>query len=789
MAAKMLASLTIGAREWVWPAIFIFAAGSALAIWGYTRVNASLGTRLLGLILRVAGLAALAACLLDPLWKDTQPRPGANVFAIIADNSQGMEIQDRGATKTRGAQLRDLVAQDKAPWQIKLAETFQLRRYLFDSRLSSTRDFSELKFDGRASAIHSALADVAERYRGQPLAGVLLFTDGNATDTAPPQQPGLPPIYPVMMGREGGLRDLSIVSVNASQSAFEDAPVTIQAEAFASGFAGESVLVEIIDVTGAGSGKTNSVVTQSAQTVKADDEKLYFRFQIKPEKRGLVFYRVHLAPERKESAPEATFANNDRVVTVDRGGGPYRILYISGRPNWEYKFIKRALQEDEQVELAAIIRIARREPKFTFRGRVGESSNPLFRGFGQTDEETERYDQPVLVRQLPDSMEENDLKGGFPKVPEDLYRFHALIIDDLESDFFTADQRSLIQRFVTDRGGGLLMLGGPDSLTQGKYDRTPIGDMLPFYLSGAPGGKPPEGLKLNLTREGWLQPWARLRATEPEEKARIEQTPPYMSMNRVGGLKPGASLIATATDPAGKQYPALAVQRFGHGRTAALAIADMWHGALGDEDRQKDLAKTWRQLARWLTTDVPEQVKLEAVSTNANGAEAITLRVRAKDKAFQPVDNAVVTVGVEAVGGTETNRVQLTAEAVPNEAGVFETTFMPRQTGGYRADATVVDSAGQLLGHSTAGWASEPLADEFRSLQPNRALLESIARQSGGEVIAPEKLGSFAGSLKTRRAPIQEMVSTPIWDKPLVFLFALACFLGEWGLRRMRGLA
>jgi uncharacterized membrane protein len=386
-------------------------------------------------------------------------------------------------------------------------------------------------------------------------------------------------------------------------------------------------------------------------------------------------------------------------------------------------------------------------------------------------------------------MNDNDLKGGFPKVAEDLYRFHAIVIDDLEADFFTTDQKTLIQRFVTDRGGGLLMLGGPDSFIQGKYDRTTIGDMLPFYLSGAPRGKPPEDLRLKFTREGWLQPWARTRGTESEENDRLEKLHPYFHVNRVGSLKPGASLLATAVAPDGKEYPALAVQRFGHGRTAALTVAGLWRSALGDEDRQKDLAKTWRQLSRWLTTDVPEQVKLEIASTNSSGADAVTLRVRAKDKAFQPVDNAIVTITVDAIGGADTNHVQLTAEAVPNEAGVFETTFVPRQTGGYRADATVVDSAGQILGHSTAGWASEPLADEFRSLQPNRALLENLARQTGGELVTPDKLSSFVGSLKVRRAPIQETVSTPIWDKPFVFLFALGCFVGEWGLRRMRGLA
>lgn len=781
----MLASLTIAARDWVWPALLFFGAGLALTFFSYARSNVSASTRTLGLLLRAIGLAALAACLVDPMWTDSRPRPGANTFAILADNSQGMEVKDNGATKTRAEELRDLLAQDKAPWQMTLAETFQLRRFYFDSRLSSTRDFSELKFDGRATALHSALAELAERYKSQPLAGALLFTDGNATDLPNLQGAKLPPLYPVLIGREGALRDISVQNVSSSQSAFEDAPVTIVAEVQASGFTGESILTQVIDITSA---TTNTVVTQSAQTPKIENEKLFFRFQIKPQKRGLLFYRIHSAAEAKEAKPEATLANNDRVAVVDRGGGPYRILYLGGRPDWEYKFLKRALDEDEQVQLVAIIRIAKREPKFTFRGRAGESSNPLFRGFGQSTEETERYDQPVLVRL--GTKDDNELRGGFPKVAEDLYGYHAIIIDDMESDFFTADQRTLVQKFVSDRGGGVLMLGGPDSLAQGKYDRTAIGDMLPFYLTGAPGGKPPEGLRLNLTREGWLQPWARLRETESEEISRLNEVPPYLAMNRVGGLKPGASLIAAVTDSNGKEYPALAVQRFGHGRTAAMTIGGFWHGGLGDEARQKDLAKGWRQLARWLTTDVPEPIKLEVVSTNSAGADsAVTLRVRAKDRAFQPVDNAVVTITVDPIGGAATNRVTLTAEAAPNEPGVFETTFVARQTGGYRAEATVVDSTGQLLGHSVAGWASEPLADEFRSLQPNRALLEALAKQTGGEVITPDKLSGFVGTLKKKPAPITETVSLPIWDKPLVFLFALACFLGEWGLRRMRGLA
>ena len=114
------------------------------------------------------------------------------------------------------------------------------------------------------------------------------------------------------------------------------------------------------------------------------------------------------------------------------------------------------------------------------------------------------------------------MRTGFPRTPEDLYGYHAVILDDVEAEFFTPDQAALLQKFVSERGGGFLMLGGMESFQQGKYQRTPIGDMLPVYLDRVEENKPPEPLHLNLTREGWLQPWARLRDNEADEKARLK---------------------------------------------------------------------------------------------------------------------------------------------------------------------------------------------------------------------------------------------------------------------------
>jgi len=229
---------------------------------------------------------------------------------------------------------------------------------------------------------------------------------------------------------------------------------------------------------------------------------------------------------------------------VDRGEGPYRILYVTGRPNWEYKFLRRAISEDPHVQLVALLRVARREPKYDWRGRTGESSNPLYRGFDGTDEEqTEQYDQPVLVRL--NTRDDAELRDGFPKTKQELFDYHAVILDDVEASFFTADQMDLIRRFVSERGGGFLMLGGKESFQKGNFQRTPIGRILPVHLDRLPQEQPAAQIRLNLTRQGRLQPWARLRDNEQAEQQRLLNMPDFRVFNRVRAVKAGATVVAT----------------------------------------------------------------------------------------------------------------------------------------------------------------------------------------------------------------------------------------------------
>ena len=805
----MLGKLIFSGQSWLTLSAALFLLGLVLVAWRYAKIRTDGVARWLAPGCKILGLLLLLICLLDPLWSGQRASPGANLFVVLADDSQSLTIKDPGASETRGEQLKSLLTADKASWQVRLEQDFDLRRYLFNSRLQSVPDFSALNFQGSQTSLVGVLNGLKDRFRDRPLAGVLLFTDGIATDAKElnfdPQ--GLPPIYPVALGMPSLTRaipDLAVSHLTITETAFEDAPVTIQADVTQTALSKAKVTATVIDETG-------TVVKQVTQAFSGDGGPLPFRFQIRPTKPGVSFYEVRvrteadanrggtggtsttdpasqdvLLPLVDPASVESTLSNNRRLVAVDRGNSKYRILYLCGRPNWEYKFLRRAIDSDEQVQLTGVIRIAKKEPKFDWRSKAGEVSNPLFRGFEGKTEETERYDQPVLVRlntKTPDELAE-----GFPKTLEQLYEFHAVIIDDLEAQFFSPDQLALLERFVSERGGGLLMLGGAESFRQGGYERTPVGRMLPISLGQTPAAPTPNGYRLLLTREGWLQPWARLRSTETEEQQRLLELPDFLTLNQAGTVKPGATVISEVVEPTGQKLPALVVQSFGRGRSAALLIGDLWRWQLGRTDAQRekdDLGKAWRQTIRWLIADVPDRVELSPVLKSDLGQPLMRLQARVRTKEFQPQDNAAVNVSVRLPDGTT---VTQPGEPSLEEAGLYESTFAARQPGRYRAEVEVIDQEGQSLAKAETGWAVDPSADEFARVTPDVEFLTKIARETSGEVVPLEELESFVTSLPSRKAPLTEGYTIPLWHQPWMLGLIVACLCMEWGIRRWKGL-
>lgn len=762
--------ITWGAPAWGWPAMALGALVLLAVAWSYR----GRGTRAARLAagFKLVGLVLLLVTLAEPLVRRVHARPGANQLLVLVDDSASLRVRDAGDARTRAEEVRALVAED-ASWLARAGQDFAVRPHAFDRRLRALVSADDLAFAGDASDLAGALERLAARSAGRPVAGTVLLTDGLATDPLPADADwsALGPVHPVVVGGDA-LRDVALGVVEVNRTNFEASPITLAARLSSSGCGGERVEVELLDREGG---------RLERQVVTADDAApLEVRFDAPPEATGLAFYRLRAA--LVDGGEEATLANNERWAAVDRGSGPYRVLYVSGRPSWEFKFLSRALAEDQELELVGLVRMARRQPKFTFRAGA-DRRNRLWDGFDGRDEDVaEELDEPVLLRL--GTRDELELSAGFPAAADELFAYHALVIDDVEASFFTPDQQALIEELVARRGAGLLALGGEPSFLGGGYGRTPVEALLPVYLDGAPEASTAGAWHLELTREGWLEPWVRLRSTEEAERARLAEMPPFRVLDRVGEPKPGAQVLLRARDARGRTRPALVAQRFGEGRVAAVLVGDLWRWDLARPDPAvSDLGAAWRQTVRWLVADVPRRVELEEVAGASSGRRR--LRATVRDEVFAAVHDAALDLELHPPDDAS---FPLTLAPSTTEPGVWEVELTARDPGPWRATLTATGPDGSKLGADEAGWVSEPAAEELARLQPDRAAMAELARRTGGELLEPGDLDAFAASLAEREVPVTDERLDPLWHRWWVLLLALACLCAEWGVRRFHGL-
>ncbi|MEM7699652.1 MAG: hypothetical protein AAF236_14740, partial [Verrucomicrobiota bacterium] len=319
-------------------------------------------------------------------------------------------------------------------------------------------------------------------------------------------------------------------------------------------------------------------------------------------------------------------------------------------------------------------------------------------------------------------------------------------------------------------------------------DDTPVARLLPVYLDRLDQGIPAADAVYDLTREGWLEPWMRLEAQQDDEEARLAYMTPFFTVNRIPAIKPGASILATVTDPASRELPALVSHRYGSGRAAALTIGDLWRWGMKDAEQQERLAKTWRQLIRWAVNDVPNRATLSWSDGKSSALPLTDLAVSVRDQEFDPQDDASVELEVTPLEG-EPRRV--TTEPSLEEPGLFSANYLSgEEERGFRVRATVRDGSGEFVSEEVTARALNPLAEEFATIgagETGRQFLASLASATGGELITWEDRSQLPDLLSELNLPMTEITQRPLWHSPWLFLLALSCFIGEWAIRRRRG--
>lgn len=796
---------------WLPHAIVLWLILLVLAIASYRGSRMAGWKRLLGVSARMFGIALLLFCLLEPIASLKRPKPQANTVAILVDNSRSLAaLAAAGGSATMSNEmpandpLREALGDD-ADWLLDLSKDFRVRKYLFDQTVMPVETLADRTGSGTSTALHQAIRSMHARYRGEPLAAIVLVTDGQATDAEPLSPEAATdmastPIFPVRLQLNNVAADLRLEQIMVRESDFETAPVTMSATVSHQGLAGESAVVELRDASG-------RIVRNETIALTTDKPRQSVTFRFRPEQSGVSAYRVtaRLADEPMASLPaeslsqatrsrELTRVNNQRDVVIDRGMGPYRILYVAGRPNWEFKFLRRALDEDAEIQLTSLIRIAKKEPKFSFRNSKLENTNPLFSGFEDVlEEEKENYDEPVFARL--GVVNAGDLKKGFPKDAAELFAYSAIVIDDLESDFLTVDQQQMLRQFVSIRGGALIALGGQESMRGKAFRDSVLGQLLPVYGDAAPAEMvTPTGaeelavraVRFQLSREGWLMPWLRLFEREPEEQARLQAMPAFQVWNRTSRLKPGSNVLVEGAFDDGEKVPLLMTQKFGRGTSAAFMIGDFWRWAMAHEGSgPSPLYQAWRQMVRSMIADVSKQVQMRCeVDSKSPRIARILVDVRGDD--FQIVDNADVALSIR---GPDGETVQTTATASPKQPGEYIAETVMTQSGVYRADAAIRGPDGSDLGRGEVGWVYEPEVQELSQIGIDETRLTALASASGGRMLPFSSLGGLSSLLPADKIPVQETQSYPLWHRPWIVLLALASLIAEWRIRRSHGLA
>ncbi|HEX2167220.1 MAG TPA: glutamine amidotransferase, partial [Longimicrobiales bacterium] len=508
------------------------------------------------------------------------------------------------------------------------------------------------------------------------------------------------------------------------------------------GYSGQSVTVLVED--------GGRIVGSQDVALPRAGEPTPVRVQFTADEPGARRFTFRVPVEEGERVRE----NNEQQALIHVRGGRDKILYFEGEPRWEVKFMRLAVAADSNLQVVTLQRTADNR----FMRLDVDSAGELF--------------------------------SGFPTTREELFSYRALILGSIEASHFTHEQLRMIAEFVSERGGGLLMLGGRHSFAEGGYAGTPVAETLPVTLDARFSRDTLffDTLDIRLTRAGAAQPALRVADTERASEERWESLPALTTYNRIGELKPGAVALLTGSgNRSGSDRPVFAWQRYGRGQTFALPVQDTWiwqmHADIPLEDQTHELF--WRQLLRWLVSGVPDPVVAAVAADHVAPGDPIRITADVSDDRYTKVNDGRVVAHVTAPDGTET---EVPMSWTVGRDGEYHSTFNATAPGLHTIRVTA-ERNGRTLAADPVHAYADRRRDEFFASQMRAPLLRRIAEETGGRFYTAANAAALAEDITYagRGATVQE--ERDLWDMPAVFILLVTLLAGEWVLRRRKGMA
>jgi len=635
---------------------------------------------------------------------------------------------------------------------------------------------------GAETRLADAVRYLINRERGGPLAGVVLVTDGgnNAGSDADAaanvaRDAGIP-VFAVGLGGHERPANVRVVDLEAPPRVYPGDSFNMTGYVQAYGLIGRSVRVELVSLPDASANDENAQETFEEErrvTLGPDGEIVSLKFDVSPTQQGRRTFRLRVISPAEDQDPR----DNMRSATVQIVDRKNRVLLFAGGPAREFRFLRNLLYRDRDTTVVVCLQTG----------------------------------QPGMAQ------EADELIYEFPSLASELFEYDCIVAFDPDWRALAEDQIQLLERWVAEKAGGLIVVAGPvhtprwASRVQADSKIEAVKGLYPviFYSRGS--------ATLSLGRFAAETPWP-LQFTQDGRDAEFlwleddsllsEQA--WSSFEGVYGYyavkdpKPGARVYARFSDPNTSMDGELPIYMAGHfygaGRVFFQASGEMWRlRAIQDGYFEAYYTK----LIRWasqgrLLRDSSRGVLLVDKDRCLLG-DHISVQAILTDAQHDPLTTPQVTASLVAPDGRRSN-LELRKVEDAARAGMYSAQFTAVLEGDYRVELQPPHGADdELLGREVR---SRIPALETEQPQRNDALLKDLADKTGGAYYVGFDAALNRGG--AGRAPIavllepQDQVTylsgTP--DKQfervlMTWLMGLICgvLCLEWLIRRLSKLA
>lgn len=703
--------------------------------------------------LRVLVFCLLLISLLQPNLGLMKKRFIKPIIAILLDTSSSMTVEDINDGQSRIETVKKVFASLKEERKLEVwAKDQEVYFFQFSDTLFplDVTNIENLEARGSKTQVINALNQITEEFSNQPLEAIFVFSDGVDTTLSSPQalENREVPIYTFGVGDPQKLIDVQIADLVSDEFAFLDKEVEVDVTVRGIGMKGKTVQVTLT--------QDGSPLALQNVEFPRDSYETTLKLSFIPQETGIFDYLVSVPVQVGEIVTD----NNKKHFTLQVVRNKLRVLFISGNPRWEYRFLRRALKKDPNIELVSFM--------------------ILRSAFDIVDVPNDQLSLiPFPVHRL---------------FTEELPKFDLLIFDNFDyRPYFSPVYLENIRRFVEQDGKAFIMIGGEHSFNSASYQFTPIEQIIPVDITNSALATYREPFQMRLTTEGFTHPITRLLEDIEQNKKLWSEMPKLWGANYVLKPKPGAITLGVHANRKTEygDMPILVVQQVGEGRVLAITSGSTWRWGfenVGKGGSDQYYLQFWKQVIRWLTK-APELrlVKLKTNKKSYDRGEDINIEVTVLNESYQPLNEVELKLILQRSDEIPQNLNLFKSESTD---GLFQTVTRIDQPGVYKLTVSAKYN-GKLLGEDQQILEVSTSELELENPGLNSNFLKDLADMTGGiytHILAEEEVKSRFDMKLPPRVETTEVNNIDLWDNVLNFVLIFLFLCGEWYIRKRAGM-